>query len=298
MTIPGSGGLEVKASPYMDDVAIFCLDPLSVCRLMNICDQFELASGAKGHHVQNSGEWGGENIPNIALILMTTFVYTCIKLCVDPWYTNTKCYYVLRLYLSCCCIGWDWPHGRGKLQVVEPFRITCPLSRNLQRKTIFDHQSIRKWSACSVLETLKEKERLNPVAWFSEQTVKVIWQNASSLELSNKHQGIAWLMERRALSVISFMYTSLHQHMLTSKQLQGSTLRSTLPGMHTETNINNAWRIINSVKGAPWSARNMLVCQNKELTVTESCRLANSKVQDYMLRDALKLGCPMLKLKD
>eukprot|EP00061_Rhincodon_typus_P009348 g32786.t1 len=32
-----------------------------------------------------------------------------------------------------------------------------------------------------------------------------------------------------------------------------------------------------------------LAFQNKELTSNECCRLAHSKVQDYMLRDALKL---------
>ncbi|XP_048392419.1 uncharacterized protein LOC125455003 isoform X2 [Stegostoma tigrinum] len=47
MTIPGSGGQQVKASLYMDDVAIFCSDLLSVCSLMRICDQFELTSGSK-----------------------------------------------------------------------------------------------------------------------------------------------------------------------------------------------------------------------------------------------------------
>eukprot|EP00061_Rhincodon_typus_P009485 g33034.t1 len=83
----------------------------------------------------------GENVPTTALILMATFVYSCIKLRIDP----------------------------------------------------------RKWSARSVLETLWEKERVDPVTWFPEQIVKVIWQNASSPELSNKHQGITWLVVRRAL---------------------------------------------------------------------------------------------------
>eukprot|EP00061_Rhincodon_typus_P004516 g22787.t1 len=41
----------------------------------------------------------GRNIPNATLTLMATFVYGCIKLCVDPRYANTKCHYVLRFYL-------------------------------------------------------------------------------------------------------------------------------------------------------------------------------------------------------
>ncbi|XP_067869039.1 uncharacterized protein [Heterodontus francisci] len=34
---------------------------------------------------------GGKNVPNVALILMTTFVCGCIKLCVDLQYANSKC---------------------------------------------------------------------------------------------------------------------------------------------------------------------------------------------------------------
>ncbi|GCC35650.1 hypothetical protein chiPu_0014137 [Chiloscyllium punctatum] len=74
------------------------------------------------------------------------------------------------------------------------------------KKNTFDHKSIRKWSARSVLETLREKERADPVEWFPEQTVKAIWQNASSPELSNKHQDVAWLVVRRVLTVRSFMH--------------------------------------------------------------------------------------------
>ncbi|XP_067913684.1 uncharacterized protein [Heterodontus francisci] len=216
VTIPGSGGTQVKTSLYMDDVAVFCSDPLSVRRLMSICGQFELASGAKVNHGKSEamffGNWadrsfvpftvrsdylkvlgiwfgragactktweervakvrqklgmwgqrslyivsknlvircealtmllyvvqvwpiphscavavtraifrfvwgskmdrvrrdtmfksldmGGKNVPNVALILMTTFVCGCIKLCVDPQYANSKCHYLLRFYLS------------------------------------------------------------------------------------------------------------------------------------------------------------------------------------------------------
>eukprot|EP00061_Rhincodon_typus_P012201 g37786.t1 len=74
-----------------------------------------------------------------------------------------------------------------------------------------------------------------------------------------------------------------------------SVLHGLFPGTHTETNISCAWRSINVVKDAPWPARNLLVFQMKELTLTECCRLAHSKVQDYVLRDALKLGAAAAK---
>eukprot|EP00061_Rhincodon_typus_P007619 g29486.t1 len=38
VTISDSGGLQVKASLYMDDITIFCSDLLSVHTLMSICD--------------------------------------------------------------------------------------------------------------------------------------------------------------------------------------------------------------------------------------------------------------------
>eukprot|EP00061_Rhincodon_typus_P013422 g39790.t1 len=106
-------------------------------------------------------------------------------------------------------------------------------SEKFAKKNIFDNKSIRKWSARSILEPLREVERVDAVTWFPEQTVKAIWQNASPPELSNKHQDIAWRAVRTALPMTSCMY---------------------------------AWL-------------------NKELTLTKCCKLAHSKVQDYVLRE-------------
>eukprot|EP00061_Rhincodon_typus_P011065 g35817.t1 len=54
VTIPGSRGLQVKAFLYVDDVAVSCSDLLSPRRHVSICDQFELASGAKVNRGKNS----------------------------------------------------------------------------------------------------------------------------------------------------------------------------------------------------------------------------------------------------
>ncbi|XP_048392418.1 uncharacterized protein LOC125455003 isoform X1 [Stegostoma tigrinum] len=80
-----------------------------------------------------------------------------------------------------------------------------------------------------------------------------------------------------------------------SSVTQDSVPHDLFPGVHTATNINCAWRTINLVKDALWSARNLLVYQSKELTLTDCCRLAHSKVQDYILRDTLKLGAAAIK---
>eukprot|EP00061_Rhincodon_typus_P013568 g40014.t1 len=186
---------------------------------------------------------GRRNIPNVALILMATFVCGCIRLCVDLQYTNTKCYDRLKFYLSPVLQRM----GVASLLQNIPSSWTVPYHlsfvKKFAKKNTVDHKSIRKWSAHSVLKTLWEKERVDPVTWFPEQTVKVIWQKVLSPELSNKHQDIALLVD--------------------------SVLYSLFPGMHSDTNIDCAWRIINSVKDALWSTRNLLVFQNKELTLTE-----------------------------
>eukprot|EP00061_Rhincodon_typus_P012225 g37827.t1 len=72
-------------------------------------------------------------------------------------------------------------------------------------------------------------------------------------------------------------------------------LSGLFPGSHTKTNIDRAWRTINSVKDILRSARTLLVFQNKVLIPTDSRRLAHSKVQDNVLRDALQLEAAAAK---
>eukprot|EP00061_Rhincodon_typus_P015793 g43679.t1 len=74
-----------------------------------------------------------------------------------------------------------------------------------------------------------------------------------------------------------------------------SVLYGLFPVTHTETNINCTWKTVNLMEDALWSPRTPLVFQNKEQTPTECCRLAHSKVQDYVLRDAVKLGAAAAK---
>eukprot|EP00061_Rhincodon_typus_P002057 g16499.t1 len=65
VTIPGSGGLQVKASLCMDDVAVSYSDPQSVSTLLSICEQFELASGAKVNRGESEamffGNWAARS---------------------------------------------------------------------------------------------------------------------------------------------------------------------------------------------------------------------------------------------
>lgn len=40
-------GIHTKASLHMNDIIVFWSGPWSVCRLISVCDQFKLASGAR-----------------------------------------------------------------------------------------------------------------------------------------------------------------------------------------------------------------------------------------------------------
>jgi len=59
VTIPGSRGAHVKVSLHMDKVTVFCLDPVSVHRLINLCDQFKPASGANVNHGKSAAMFFG-----------------------------------------------------------------------------------------------------------------------------------------------------------------------------------------------------------------------------------------------
>eukprot|EP00061_Rhincodon_typus_P016697 g45048.t1 len=117
---------------------------------------------------------GGRNISNSTLTRMATFGCGCIKLCIDPRYANTKCHYLLRFYLSpvlqkigLASLLWNTPSSWTipyHLSFVEEF----------VRKNTFDHKSIKQGSAHSILETLREKERVDLVEWFPVQIAKVL----------------------------------------------------------------------------------------------------------------------------
>eukprot|EP00061_Rhincodon_typus_P012178 g37749.t1 len=76
---------------------------------------------------------------------------------------------------------------------------------------------------------------------------------------------------------------------------QNCALYRLLSEMHTETNITCTWKTINLVKDALLSAQNLLVFQGKEFTSAKHCGLAHSKVQDWVLKDVLKLGVATTK---
>eukprot|EP00061_Rhincodon_typus_P011930 g37309.t1 len=144
VTIPGHGGLQVKASLYVNDVAVFCSDRLSVRRHMSICDRFELVLEPK--QIKDTLAEGAGDM-------------------------------VLRGRGMQKSFGGAYLQGEAETGLLGA---TLPLIVKIWMS------GVRKWSARCILKTLQEKERVDPVGWFPEQTVKVIWQNASSPELPNK----------------------------------------------------------------------------------------------------------------
>lgn len=54
-----------------------------------------------------------------------------------------------------------------------------------------------------ILQALWTVEMMDRVGWISDLIVKVIWQNASSLQHLSNQKDIAWLILRRILSLMS-----------------------------------------------------------------------------------------------
>lgn len=54
-----------------------------------------------------------------------------------------------------------------------------------------------------ILQALWTVEMIDRVGWISDLIVKVIWQNASSLQHLSNQKDIAWLILRRMLSLMS-----------------------------------------------------------------------------------------------
>eukprot|EP00061_Rhincodon_typus_P014738 g41984.t1 len=200
---------------------------------MSICDQLELASGAKVSRGKSKvmffGKWADQ--PFIPFTIGTDYlkvlgiwfggaeaiaktreeritkVRPILRTC-DIAVTRAILHFIWRSQMDRVCRDnmYKTLEKRGKnvpnvtLILMAPFVRGCiklcidPQYKFGKRNT-FGHSSISTWSAHSVLETLREKERVDPVAWFPEQTVKVIWQNVSSPELSSKHQDIVWLVD-------------------------------------------------------------------------------------------------------
>eukprot|EP00061_Rhincodon_typus_P013804 g40403.t1 len=137
--------------------------------LMSICDQFELASGAKrmsgpfpehaplrhpSHlpvHLEvkmncvyrdtmyeTLDKWG-KNVPNASLILMATFVCGCIKLCINS------------------CVAKDetgsLPPNASRSWII-PYHLS--FVEKFAKKTTFDHKTIRKWRHVASLRPCRE----------------------------------------------------------------------------------------------------------------------------------------------
>lgn len=128
-------------------------------------------------------EKGEGNIPNIAL-----FVWGCIKLCIEPTFTSTKCHHTERSYrypglqttgmaiLQLCSIQLDF----------ATLPILCRYI-SAEKKHLWPqvHQTV---DSRKKLQVLGEKETLDSLGWFLKKSIKVTWLHASSPELTYKHQ--------------------------------------------------------------------------------------------------------------
>eukprot|EP00061_Rhincodon_typus_P011132 g35928.t1 len=184
VTIPGSRGLQVKTSLYMDNVAVFCSDPLSVHGPMSICNQLELASDAKINQGKNEAMFFGNLVDRsfspfsirTDYLKVTEIWFQGAGTCTKSWeecITTVKQKLVLWEHYSLSIVGNNLVNrcevrsllsmGLASLPQNAPSSWAIPhqlsFVEKFAKKNIFDHKSIRKCSAHRVLKTLQEKER-------------------------------------------------------------------------------------------------------------------------------------------
>eukprot|EP00061_Rhincodon_typus_P011896 g37256.t1 len=188
ITIPGSKGLQVKASRYVDDNAIFHSDPLSVSRLISTRDQFELASGIKVNWGKSKSMFIG-NWADQSFILFT--IRTDYLTVLGIWFGGA----------AACAKTWE---GIDLASLPQNAPSSCSDPYHLSfvekfvKKNTFDPMSIRQCSAHSMLETLlgKGSYQVAPCA-----------DHQSHLGRMPCHQDIAWLVDSELYSLVPGMNT-------------------------------------------------------------------------------------------
>eukprot|EP00061_Rhincodon_typus_P007852 g29951.t1 len=162
---------------------------------MSICDLFELASGAKVNRGKSKamlfGNWVNQSF--IPFTVRTDYLkvlgiwFRGAGLCAK---TSEECITKVRQKLG------RWEHRSlaimGKNLVIRSELLSVLLYVKFVKENNFDHKSIRKWSAWSVLENLQEKERVDLLKWFTVQ--KAHLAECLISEFSNKLYDITWLV--------------------------------------------------------------------------------------------------------
>eukprot|EP00061_Rhincodon_typus_P009675 g33344.t1 len=130
---------------------------------MNICEQFELALAAKVNQSKSKaiffGNWADQSF--ILFIVRTDYLKV-----LEIWFSGARA----------CTKSWEECIAKVKQKLVlrehsslstgaKDLVIRCEalsLLYKFAKKITFDHKSIRKWVAGSILETLWKKDNVDP----------------------------------------------------------------------------------------------------------------------------------------
>ncbi|XP_067876004.1 collagen alpha-2(IV) chain-like [Heterodontus francisci] len=160
---------------------------VSINGLMSICDQSEMASGVKVNRGMSEamffGKWADRSFVPFAVrsdYLKVLGIWPGgAAACITNWKERIA---MVKHNLSM----WE---QRSLSIVGEKLYLICYDLWSSGTELIV-HYSLLDVTIRNVLEALWEKEMVD-----SSRLSKFIWQNASSPELSNKHQDVAWLVE-------------------------------------------------------------------------------------------------------
>ncbi|KAM4012169.1 uncharacterized protein ACNLHF_005233, partial [Anomaloglossus baeobatrachus] len=210
ITAPGPERFEVKCSLYMDDVTVFCADRRSVDTLVQTCETFGWASGAKMDRVKRSIMYkdprkGGKGVPDIPTLLRSSFVCDCVRRTLRVKRGSAggsmSRFFLLPLWRR---IGWD------KWDSSFPYNWTAPWFYGDVVRFVREHQleglKPDLWKPKTIHKLIRAKDEMENIPGLHHDTLETVWTNVSSAGLTNGHKDLSWMAIQGGLPVRSFMH--------------------------------------------------------------------------------------------
>ncbi|XP_041429344.1 uncharacterized protein LOC121397172 [Xenopus laevis] len=269
---------------------------------------------------------GGKGVLDIPTLLRSFFVCNCIRQTItckdkDSAGSSMSRFFLLPLWRV---LGWDkWDSSYPFNWNTPWFYLDVT---KFVREHHLEGVKPDLWKPKTIHKLIRARDEMESIPGLPEDTAKVVWGNVSSDRLTNKHKDIAWMAIQGGLPLRTFMHarnlcryrhcprciiheeTSMHvfwdcrftQVLLDALEHE---LRDCVPrnflthhamlyglfqGTHTEGAIQEAWRLMNSIKDVLWFSRNRLILRRERTGIQDCRRLIHSLLRDYNIRDSLE----------